>query len=228
MYNPKKTYIYPTASSVAAFLDGYHVDQLYQIQYKESNNILPIYGYNDKFFSTVAQGKYIVQGVLVINFITPLYLNNILSLPTGMEYVLNTNDNISGLGDVNSVADKFNRNLKTELPPNGTLEERKARAEFLANSVGKNSLQSYVLKHKLYLQTTKTTNYKRSFESSILKNKSNLNLDVFYGESSNSIRFTNVYFTEVSQILSQAGSEGSSEPLYEVYSFLAREKQIKI
>ncbi len=228
MYNPKKTYIYPTASSVAGFLDGYHIDQLYQIQYKESNNILPIYGYNDRFYSTVAHGKYIVQGVLVINFITPLYLNNILSLTTGTEFVLNTNDKITGLGDVNAVAEKFNRNLKTELPPNGSLDERKARASYLANLVGKNKKQSTKLKQVMHQQTTKETNYKRSFESSILKNKPNLNLDVFYGESSNSIRFTNVYFTEVSQIISQAGSEGSSEPLYEVYSFIAREKQITI
>lgn len=228
MYNPRKTYIYPTASSVAGFLDGYHVDQLYQIQYKESNNLLPIYGYNDKFFSSVAQGKYLVQGVIVINFITPLYLNNILTLPTGTEFVLNTNDRIGTLGTVNDIAEKYNRRLSTELPPNGTLAERKARAEYLANAVGKNKLQSKTLKDKLFLQNTKQTNYKRTFESSILKNKPNLNLDVFYGDASNGIRFTNVYFTEVSQIISQAGSEGSSEPLYEVYSFIAREKQITI
>ena len=72
-------YIYSTASTVAAFINGYHIEQAYGFNYKETIPKVPVYGYNDYEFSKVLRGKGIVQGILVVNFVFPGYLTAVLT-----------------------------------------------------------------------------------------------------------------------------------------------------
>jgi len=202
--------IYPTASSVTCYINGgIQLDQLYQIQYKEVVDKSPIYGYNDVYFGNMARGRTFVNGVLVFNFISPETTNNIASV------LLDNTKN-------------YSKNLSINLPD---LVDRKARVEYISSILSKEN-RGLGTKEELRLQLNK--NNKVDVSTVSFKEKSNilqenteaLYLDIYYGQNPVGIRFNNVFFTDVSQSISQAGSEGSSEPLYEIYSFIARERKI--
>jgi hypothetical protein len=71
----------------------------------------------------------------------------------------------------------------------------------------------------------------KQMDSPMSLSRENLDMDVYYQDPALQrwyIRFNKVHFNEVSQVISQAGAEGSSDPLYEVYSFIASDKVIKL
>lgn len=244
---------YPTASTVAVFINGFHVDQAYQIQYKESANKIPIYGYNDHKFTKVVKGRQSVSGALVLNFVYPGYLNTVLdSLRQPDE---DTPAKLWNAGVADSVlspelvARKNEAILLNELPPNDNEESRKARAEFIAGMLFNGGAKGFVesdkrsygiqganvkqMKDNLLriFNFQDETASKQSYgePSPIELNNNGINLDIYYHDPDLSawyLSFKNVHFYDVSQAISQAGAEGSSEPLYEVYSFMAREKLI--
>jgi Golgi nucleoside diphosphatase len=226
--------MFPTASTVAVFLGGYHIDLAYQVQYKESADKIPIYGYSDYVYTKVAHGRKLVQGVLVVNFTFPGYLNAVLngSVETPTVPRLYNSDIINKTpGAELNIKEKIKLSLRTELPPNGTSAERKARAEYIASLLKQNKDKA-TAKAALSNLYEEPENQKITDLVSPLSLKSNnLDMDVYYQDPSLQtwyLKFNNVHFNEVSQVISQAGAEGSSDPLYEVYSFIASDKTIKI
>jgi len=229
------THLYPTASTVAVFLNGIHIDQAYQLQYKEYVSKNPIYGYNDFTFSKIAYGKSLTQGMLVINFIFAGYLNTILDkqydkpsgfIPRLYNYEFSKkNDNI--------LQNNIKNQLNTELPPNGTTEERTARAEYIASLISKDKKTKDTTKKALedLFSPSQIESGIQTINSPIMLTKDNAILDVYYQDPQYQtwfLRFENVHFTEISQSISQAGAEGSSDPLYEIYSFISSKKTIKL
>src|SRR5688572_10366885 len=72
------SYIFPTASSISVFLQGFHLELAYQLQFKENQSQVPIYGYNDFIFTKTARSRKFIDGILVLNFTFPGYLNVVL------------------------------------------------------------------------------------------------------------------------------------------------------
>jgi len=239
-------YIYSTASTVAAFINGFHIEQAYGFNYKESIPKVPVYGYNDYEFSKVLRGKGIVQGMLVVNFVFPGYLSAVL---TNRNDVYNPKYN-TNLGQLGPSTDKgfqerlFNQ-LQSELPANSDAANKKARAEYIANMITRNGASDEEIGKvrdavSRFISPSPTTYYsaEQVRKSSYVINspliadskaaKGN-DLDIYYQDPDLStwfVRFNNVHFTDVSQSISQAGAEGSSEPLYEIYEFIAKSKEI--
>lgn len=223
MHNPATSFIYPTASTVTCYIDGVLMDQVYQIQYKETINRAPIYGYNDTYFSNIAEGRRLISGVLVVNFISPLYIEAI-----GNQKQL----------FIENLLDKKSNNLSNQELP--TYSDKEARIGYLASLINdknlskqeiKDKLKESVLNKKNILNNSSQENpllelYRQKSPMRTLQGNMNRFIDIYYGQFTEGIRFTNVIFTDVSQTISQAGAEGSSDPLYEIYSFIAREKQI--
>jgi hypothetical protein len=239
-----QTYIYSTASNVAAFINGYHIEQAYGFNYKESIPKVPIYGYNDYEFSKVVRGKGIIQGILVINFIFPGYLTPVLEHKkdpyVGRLYNYNM-INKSKSTRVKYEEIIFNE-LQTELPANTSIDSKKARAEYIAKLISpkndqealeatKNSLFEHL---GLSSDNEKKRPEKESVSNPLLVEATSTygdQVDIYYQDPELStwfVRFNNVHFTEVSQNISQAGAEGSSEPLYEIYEFIAQNREIKL
>lgn len=233
-------YIYPTASTTAIFINGYHIEQAYQIQYKEATSKIPIYGYNDYYFSKVAIGRSMVQGVMVINYIFAGYLNSILDskyvknsvfVPKlynyGLEYrpAKDYKDNLK---------DKISSELKTELPPNGSAEEKAARAQYIASLLTKDAAtrnKTIESLNEFWSSESKTIDTGRQMESPLSIDSKNLTLDIYYQDPKYQtwfVRFDNVHFFETSQVISQAGAEGSSDPLYEIYNWIASKRTIQL
>lgn len=231
----------PTASNVSVYLNGYLVDMAYRIDYRESSNKVPIYGYNDVVYDIVAQSKSIIQGMLIVNFISSEYL-----LPAIANFDPGNDINISrNLLD----SEKIHTQLKYELPPNSSIEEKKARAEYIASLVQnrqtrdrvKDALEdiySSTRPGKVIEKTVRefpgTTNMKtvpvRSTSSLLMEiQRPNGSLiEVYFNDPARAsylLRFSNVYFNDISQQISQAGAEGSSEPLYEIYSWISSRRE---
>ena len=248
------TFIYPTASTVAVFINGLHIDQAYQIQYKESANKIPIYGYNDYKFAKVAKARQAISGALVLNFVFPGYLNMVLDKQR--QLYAKTPPALYNAGVADSVISQealeedISVLLRTELPPNTDVESRKARAEYISELIAKPDTRK-ATKTKLFKffgsqdldpgtpadsqigdgLSRPLVAQEKNMVSPVEHNNSNIDIDIYYQDTDLSdwyISLKHVHFYDVSQAISQAGAEGSSDPLYEVYSFIAREKIIKL
>lgn len=228
------THLYPTASTVAVFLNGIHIDQAYQLQYKENINKVPIYGYNDPYYSKIAYGRALVQGLLIINFTFPGYLNTVLdeSYEKANSFIPRLYNYSYDRKQDNILTNNVEKELGTELPPNGSPEERAARAEYIANLISKKETKEVTKKALENLFTpAQIGSGLDNIDSPLALIKDNTILDVYYQDPAYQtwfIRFENVHFNELSQSISQAGAEGSSDPLYEIYNFISSKKTIKL
>lgn len=245
-------YFYPTASTTAVFINGYHIDQAYRIDYRESAPKIPIYGYNDYNYSTVARGRTLINGIMVINFVFPGYLqpavlqlkNRIPFVPSLYNYDISKHNKET----TDHYKDDLYTELRTELPQNNTEADTQARAQYIASLLAGKSRED-VKNVKETLHDFFTTaqdpqshsnrktggDIRRSIYSSVIDPTPSIDktegstVDIYYYSPERSlwfVRFLDVYFSDTSQQISQAGAEGSSEPLYEVYNFIASKKQI--
>lgn len=236
------TFLYPTASTTAIFINGYHVEQAYQLQYKETVNKIPIYGYSDYTYSKIAVGRTIVQGILVINFISPGYLAAVLSdtkPDTTPKKLRNYGFSSKYNTEKDKLKDDLENEIRTELPTLDSEESRRARAEYIVASLYKNAdditkIMFTEILYKAAKQGDKVvdriaSNTKRRDSSISINDRNDVILDVYYTDPQYAlwwVRFNKVHFYETSQTISQAGAEGSSDPLYEVYPWIASEKKI--
>lgn len=235
--------IFPTASSVAVFLNGIHVDQAYGFNYKDSIPKVPIYGYNDYEYTKVARGKGIVQGLLVINFIFPGYLSAVLNRRQTAFVPKLYNYNIIKDSPSSSaqMGDNISRRLATELPPNISSDDRAARAEYISSLISKNPGHKAQVKKTLAkffnqsspqdtnLSSTPYFSVPNPLTIETTSNEGNI-IDIYFSDPEYAtwfVRFNHVEFTETSQQMSQAGAEGSSEPLYMLHQFIAKNVDIK-
>ena len=124
------------------------------------------------------------------------------------------------------------------MPPN-TPEQRSARAEFIADLVLYKEYRNMLpAKQALMASINQTISDLPAALEVILSPLDTKNpadqgckIDLYYQDPDFVnwyVTFNNVYFTEVSQSASQAGAEGSSEPLYEIYQFIASDRKIKM
>lgn len=241
---------YPTASTCAVFINGIHVEQSFRLDYKESMPRTPIFGYNDYYFSKAAIGKNLIQGVLIVNFTVPFYLNFVLEqqeeafVPKLYNYDIKTNKQSAA----NNYIKNVNSLLMSELPSNSTEDSKKARAEFIATLISgpdtkiraETERAVYEMFDASIIEEDRSTVFSPvplkqvSLDSPLTVNQLTDNgilLDVYYSDPSNSAwftRFYNVHFFDISQQANQAGAEGSSEPLYEIYSFIAQKRETRL
>jgi hypothetical protein len=240
-----REYTIPTASTVALFIDGIHIDLLHRLDYKESFPKLPRYGYNDTIYTNTMPGRKIIQGFLAIVFVEPAYLTRVLE-----------NNRINKIDNV--VASSAQSSLDS-LPGYTTEEEKQGRAQYIADllfpsgkypkhfaiendhdfaesvKINKTALEKDLFVKKLIdkFSTGEIPTSKQGPEENVLTplDKGPVDMDIYYLDPSRAtwyIRLNNVSFDQIEQTIAGAGAEGSSEPLYEVYSFQAANKTIKI
>jgi hypothetical protein len=84
----ERTYPTPSTCSYAIHMtnpngvspggEHYDVDDMYRVDFQRRISRQPIYGYDDKKFGFVAEGKELVTGNIIINFRYPGYLRNFI------------------------------------------------------------------------------------------------------------------------------------------------------
>lgn len=250
MYN---NLFYPTASNVAVFINGYHIDQAYRFDYRESSPKIPVFGYNDYNYGRVLRGREIINGMLILNFIFSGYLYTVLEKTgSGVDQAslnniyLNDPDRPVELNpkyvNDDAIKQKVAKDMQENMPTNIGLLNRLARAEYIANLLASSE------KNKIDVEKAindELSGRDEGESSAINSNRATLNspltlsrqgrpeieMEVYFQDLDKVtwyLTFRDVYFTEVNQQMSQAGAEGSSEPLYEIYNFIAKSKKIKI
>lgn len=70
---------YPGPAQIRLYVDGYWIDDACAVQWQVQDTKVPKWGYNDRFFRSVALGTTIVQGMLSIQFRYIGYLANVIS-----------------------------------------------------------------------------------------------------------------------------------------------------
>lgn len=237
------TSLYPTASTVAIFLNGYHVDEAFRIDYRESANKIPIYGYNDYEYQKVAYGRKLVQGLLILNFTYPGYLTTVLNSRSDAYVPSLYNYSISptSLSTKNDSQRNLYNQFSTELPANDPTG-KEARAQYIASLISRKKTPEDVTNtkealRKFFDQTAEDPFELRGDRPDInpldikSKTKAGNQIDVYYQDPKFInwfVRFHNVHLNEVSQQMNQAGADGSSEPLYEVIQFVSKKREIRV
>lgn len=69
---------YPTPGDVKIYVDDLLVDDAYRVDYEEQDKKIPLYGFHQKLYADVADGKVIVVGNIIIHYRFPGYLNHAL------------------------------------------------------------------------------------------------------------------------------------------------------
>lgn len=236
---------YPTASNVTVYINGYHIDQAYRLDYRESTPKIPLYGYNDYHYGRVLEGRTMLNGMLIINFIFSGYLNYAIKKIKSDDH-----SPFSPLGRIRKSAEMTRRLLRENAPQGLDPESRAERAEYLTYLLrqARDPEEARAIKREIerqnsiesdgafddpeeYVRPDVSLNEPRRHLVSPLREKSNSPVDmVVYFDNPETtnwhVIFRDVHFTEINQQMSQAGAEGSSEPLYEIYNFIARKKDI--
>lgn len=232
------SYLFPTASTVCIFIQGVHIDLAYQVQYRESQPRVPIYGYNDYTYAKVAYGRNLVEGILVLNFSFPGYLNAVLDTLYNdngafVPKLYNYNISEKGKAQKERLVANIRQELRTELPPNVSPEEKSARAAYIASLISKDkntkAATIKALEQEFFVEPEQTQI--QHLYSPLAVVNDGVIMDVYYQDPTYATwftRFHNVHFYQISQSISQAGAEGSSDPLYEVASWISSHRVTKL
>ena len=69
---------YFTSAQVRVYIGDLFIDELQAIQYSAPNNVIPIFGYDSRFPDAWADGRSMVQGQLILNYVSETYLYTVL------------------------------------------------------------------------------------------------------------------------------------------------------
>jgi hypothetical protein len=270
------TFYLPTSSKVKIMIQGIDLDLAFRLDWRESTPRVPIYGYNDYYYSKTIRGKTLIQGFLVMNYVAPHYLSAVL-------------ENWSNRNQKRSKAE-FDAIIAT-LPSTTTEENRRARAEMLtsllftkktdlrglveqgtpgaikvdrmigklAETPGKigslldkivgrgNAGLTAAAQRRGLVESPQggVEDFKKKLIDRFASGGNDVvvpniagpgdytlpfNMEIYHMEPEFSnwyVILNDVEITDVSQTVSAAGAEGSSDPLYETYEFVAKRRTIK-
>ncbi len=249
------TFYLPTASSVGIYIEGIELDLAFRLDWKETEPRIPIYGYNDREYTKTVSGRRLIQGFLVMNFIAPYYLtsaimqreineqkkfrqegdillNELLANATTDEEKLSKAKLISAelfrkasnVTAKGTFSPRLAKNKRADLRRRG----REATADIFSqvkenNSLKEQLIDSFIRGRDIGLkggQLPKDTalDYKKPF-----------NMEIYPQDPSFAqwyIVLEDVEITDVSQTINSSGANGSSEPLYETYEFIAKRRTV--
>ncbi len=245
----------PTASKVNICIRGIELDLAFGLDWKETEPRIPIYGYNDVEYTKTVSGRRLVQGFLVMNFIAPYYLTSLL-MKQEVDFrkqQRQEDDEVLNelLAGAETEAEKASRAkaIANEL----MRQEQQAFEDALLSVEDSNALRrrprNSRLKNLRRLDQIAASNSKlkgqlinsfiggrdEDLEGRRLPMKTPLDykapfpMEIYPVDASFAswyIVLEDVEITDVSQTINSSGANGSSEPLYETYSFLAKRRTV--
>jgi len=225
------SYLAPSSTSV--WIGGIKIDDAFRVDWKASNAKSPLYGWADKQYRAVADGRQLVTGRLIINYRFPGYLYTAIQ---------NSKTGISNNADIVKERAKLRENLT--VLQGGTTD---AKIELLLKSLQRGDLTEFH-RHGALLQTMYASDTQSVENSSFSQNPSDssitpayripinrgpFDIRILYGSThmdSYQIEklIRGVYIVGESQVISGSATGGgdissSGSPIYEVYNFMAKE-----
>lgn len=205
---------YYTPCNVGIYIGGYKVSDAFRVDWDARDSKTPLYGWADETYSAVTNGRKIITGRLVINYRYAGYLSAAI------------NEFLKEKTPINKAAivkanDEFNQ-LREKSP-----EERvKFLAQLAAKNYGDNRLGQY------YYENPRGRLDMYGENNEAYKIKNTFDILVTYGdiltEEHIEITLKDAYIVGQSQAISASATGGgdvssSGSPIYEIYSFFAKE-----
>ncbi|RMH18619.1 MAG: hypothetical protein D6698_06720 [Gammaproteobacteria bacterium] len=201
---------FPSGSNVSVFIDGVHIDLSFRLDWKQSQPKVPIYGYNDYEYTKTAPARKVLQGFLVINFVMPGYLTSVI-LDIQNRRKPRSKQDLSLLpSDLTSANARATMISSILFPSNGRVSD-----------VDKNLLIESLIGEELREPSIVTT----PPEDVITP----FDMAVYFTDPEEArwyLQIEGAEITDVSQSYNMAGDQGSAEPLYETYEFIARSRRV--
>jgi len=209
---------YYTPCNVGIYIGGYKVSDAFRVDWDARDSKTPLYGWADETYSAVTNGRKIVTGRLVINYRYPGYLSAAITefrknqTPINRAEAINANDLFNQAREKNSV------------------ERVKFLAQIAAKNYGDNRLGDFA--KNFSGSSIDFGNGLTDYGLEAYKVKSTFDILVTYGdvEKENHIEtlLKDAYIVGQSQTISASATGGgdvssSGSPIYEIYSFFAKE-----
>lgn len=225
---------YNTPSTSTVYINGFKIDDIFRVDWSDKTGKTPLYGWGDTQYRTVANGREVVTGSLILHYRWPGYLFTALK---------NQGNGVNG----SITTDEDRDNLRTTLNnlKQGTVE---SRVQTLMK-ISEGGTPEEFDKHALLLQSLFMND--TLDQSGILIEKGKtlppsqlpvsdgpFAINIVYGNpDSNSFYvekiIQGVHFLGETQVISASAAGGgdmssSGSPIFEVYTFLARRVDEKI
>lgn len=194
---------YKTGSQVTIYFGPILVDEIIQIEWKNISNISPLYSYNSRYYNTLLEGNFLIQGRFAILFKETDYIKKVLA-----EY-----ETLVGRGQLSSISDIVSQKRSKFM---NTLEAFYVqRGETMID--GRYPEDSSIIKAKEYVDKIIKEGY-----LDIEYNTGEFNLGIIYG---NYLRndFALRSFKDVKIIGSGQSLQVDDNVIVEIYDFVARE-----
>jgi hypothetical protein len=199
---------YYTPCNVGIYIGGYRLSDAFRVDWDARDSKTPLYGWADDTFSAVSNGRKIVTGRLVINYKYPRYLTTAIN-----EFTRNQNP----------IDDREEVNEMQEFLSLDGIGRVKWLAQVAAKDYGDDRLGT-IKRHDPW-------NYFRD-PVEAYKQKRTFDILVAYGdimmEEHIETTIKDAYIVGQSQVISASATGGgdvssSGSPIYEIYSFFAKE-----
>lgn len=212
---------YPTSGNYRCYIYGIWIDEVVRIEFNEQNAKVPLYSYHRTEYDSVATGKTLVTGNIVMNFRYPGYLTTLLQkLRSGA----------SNPAVLEALAeDSFDlyetlRSMRYDTP--------EARAERLSKATPESFERDSVIYRAIDRANLMASNEAETIESPLMVAPFDMELRAFTetelptSRAVNAIKLLHVNITGRSRVISNlsgGGDQGGSgQPIIEVYPFFAR------
>ena len=197
-----------TPCNVGIYIGGYKISEAFRVDWDARDSKTPLYGWADSDFTAVSPGRRIVTGRLVINYRYPGYLHHAIRQFEAGQSPINR-------------AQAVRENDLFDQVRGRTPEERvKFLAQLAAKNYGDNTAGAGGMR-KSMVTTSGFNDLQRGFD-----------ILIAYGdimsESHIEVTIKNAYIVGQSQTISASATGGgdvssSGSPIYEIYSFFAKE-----
>lgn len=213
---------YPTPAQVYLYVGGVWIDDAFRVEFRKVNEKVPLYGFDEVLWSGVALGHTLVTGNLILNYRYPGYLWTLVkeSLHT----------------DVTVQASPMVQLAHALI---GATPEK--RIEIIEQARQLNKLQEV---QSVLRQITNSAQYRVQDEiedpvGSVFRDSDGnhlpISIKIYFDKPDYSVyhrEIVDIHFTGVSQAMSASASGGDSSasgrPIFEVYSFFAKDVRDKI
>ena len=227
---PEKYY---TPCNVGIYIGGYKVSDAFRVDWDARDSKTPLYGWADETYSAVTNGRKIVTGRLVINYKYPGYLSAAITEFTKGQNPINE-------AEIVKANDEFD-----QLRGKSSEERVKFLAQLAAKNYGDNRLASQASKSMIslpnhlgaatkdpFMSPNYDPNNMAKYSIEAYKQKNTFDILVTYGdilkEEHIEVTLKDAYIVGQSQTISASATGGgdvssSGSPIYEIYSFFAKE-----
>lgn len=213
---------YYTPCNVGIYIGGYKLSEAFRVDWDARDSKTPLYGWADETYSAVTNGRKIVTGRLVINYKYPGYLSAAITEFTRGQNPINE-------AEIVKANDEFD-----QLRGKSSEERVKFLAQLAAKNYGDDRLGSGtgLGSDRGSIQMAGGPMREFSSMSEAYKQKRTFDILVTYGdilkEEHIEVTLKDAYMVGQSQVISASATGGgdvssSGSPIYEIYSFFAKE-----